>query len=297
MKKLAIIGCAGIPPNYGGFERFADNLVDHLLCKHEITLFCSSKNSKRKDRLKQYKSTWLKYVPLSANEIQSMPYVYILIQPALFFADTLLILRGAGCSILPLVHLFTRKKRAVNIEMRLTTFSKIEHHLFLVGYWANSEYEKNLKLRFACYANLLSLNPFYGKKDSVSLRRNATVYINGHEIGGTNSSLVEALFLGLPICAFAFNRETAENKKRYFSSKEQVKGLAQNGGEIMKIANRRYHWSMIANKYDNLLQTVVNGIKKQPKVKFSDESKMKIHRFYQLIDQQCSFDLIQESYD
>lgn len=405
MKKLAIIGCAGIPSNYGGFETLAENLVDQLSHKYEITVFCSGKNYKRKDRLKHYKNARLKYIPLSANGVQSIPYDYISILRALFFADTLLILGVSGCSILPFVRLFTRKKIIVNIdglewhrnkwngfassflrfsermaikyshadvadneaikrytelyynassrvieyggdhakkctrsrelmatypiiqqtycfkvsriepenniEMILRTFSKTEHRLVLVGNWANSEYGKSLKLRFSSYTNLLLLDPIYDKNDLGSLRSNASVYIHGHEAGGTNPSLVEAMFLGLPVFAFdiAFNRETTENKACYFSSEEQLsellnavtaKGLAENGEEMLKIADRRYRWSIIANKYDNLFQTVASGIKKQqPKVKFSDECKIKIKTlgFYQLIDQQCYFDLIRESYD
>ena len=385
MKKLAIIGCAGIPSNYGGFETLAENLVDQLSGKYEITVFCSSKNYKRKDRLKHYKNARLKYIQLSANGVQSILYDYI--------------------SILPFVRLFTRKKIIVNIdglgwhhnkwngfarvflrfsermavkyshadvadnkaikrytklyynasskvieyggnhakkcvrsrelmttypiiqqaycfkmariepenniEMILRTFSKTEHRLVLVGNWANSEYGKSLKLKFSCYTNLLLLDPIYDENDLGSIRSNASIYIHGHEAGGTTPSLVEAMFLGLPIFAFdiAFNRETTGNKACYFSSEKQLsellkvvtaRGLAKNGAEMLKIANRRYRWSIIAKKYDELFQTVASGIKKQqPKVKFSDESRIKIKTlgFYQLIDQQCYFDLIQEPYD
>ncbi|PHR30930.1 MAG: glycosyl transferase [Fluviicola sp.] len=405
MKKLAIIGCAGIPSNYGGFETLAENLVDQLSDKYEITVFCSSKNYKREDRLKHYKNARLKYIRLNANGVQSILYDYISILRALFFADTLLILGVSGCSILPLVRLFTRKKIIVNIdglewhrdkwskfaraflrfsermaikysdadvadneaikrytelyynasskvieyggdhakkcaksrelmatypiiqqaycfkvariepenniEMILRTFSKSEHRLVLVGNWANSEYGRSLKLKFACYTNLLLLDPIYDKNDLGSIRSNASIYIHGHEAGGTNPSLVEAMFLGLPVFAFeiAFNRETTENKASYFSSEKQLsellktitaKGLAKNGAAMQKIADRRYRWSIIADKYDMLFQTVACGIKQQqPKVKFSYESRMKIKTlgFYQLIDQQCYFDLIQESYD
>jgi len=50
MKRIAIIGCAGILSNDGKYEVLAENLVDQLSNRFEVTVFCSSKNLKRKDR-------------------------------------------------------------------------------------------------------------------------------------------------------------------------------------------------------------------------------------------------------
>ena len=76
-------------------------------------------------------------------------------------------------------------------------------------------------------------------------------------------SLVEAMYLNLPIAAYDcnFNRETTENKALYFSSaqelrthirktsREERQALAQAMGEI---ARRRYTWKRIAECYARL---------------------------------------------
>ncbi|MCH2223411.1 MAG: DUF1972 domain-containing protein [Crocinitomicaceae bacterium] len=116
MKRLAIIGSVGIPVNHEGFETLTENLVEQLSYKYEITVFCSTKDLKRSERKSSYKGARLKFIPLKANGLQGVLYYYIAIFRALFYADTLLILGVSGCTMLPLVRLFTRKKIIVNID-------------------------------------------------------------------------------------------------------------------------------------------------------------------------------------
>ncbi len=86
------------------------------------------------------------------------------------------------------------------------------------------------------------------------------VYIHGHSAGGTNPSLVEAMFLGLPIIAYGvpYNRETTQHKAMYFyTSNELVKTIAsleknnliKISDDMEDIANNNYIWEVIANKY------------------------------------------------
>ena len=42
MEKLSIIGTVGLPPQFGGFETFADFLVKKLSDRYKISIFCSS---------------------------------------------------------------------------------------------------------------------------------------------------------------------------------------------------------------------------------------------------------------
>lgn len=87
-------------------------------------------------------------------------------------------------------------------------------------------------------------------------------YIHGHSAGGTNPSLVEAMFFGKPILAFdvIYNRETTEQKADYFSSAEMLGTLLQkpysafetNAGNMVEIAYRRYRWKVIAHQYEIL---------------------------------------------
>ena len=93
------------------------------------------------------------------------------------------------------------------------------------------------------------------------LRSNCSFYIHGHSAGGTNPSLVEAMFFGKPIIAFdvIYNRETTENKADYFSSVEELERLLSqnrdyycNSRSMYEIANRKYRWKIIAEQYEAL---------------------------------------------
>ncbi|MEO1434731.1 MAG: hypothetical protein AAFV80_04295, partial [Bacteroidota bacterium] len=95
------------------------------------------------------------------------------------------------------------------------------------------------------------------------LRSNASYYVHGHSAGGTNPSLVEAMFLGLPIVAFdcSFNRVTTENRAIFFHDLEELDMILNNldnlpldriGANMKTIADQRYTWNVIARKYFQL---------------------------------------------
>jgi glycosyltransferase involved in cell wall biosynthesis len=92
------------------------------------------------------------------------------------------------------------------------------------------------------------------------LRSNAFVYFHPHSAGGTNPSLVEAMYLELPIITYnvSYNKTTTENKALYFSNEEDIINLVKNTSftELKKIAafmkniaDRRYTWQVITKKY------------------------------------------------
>ena len=111
--KIAIIGTAGVPAIYGGFETLAEYLTQYLGKKYALTVYCSSKSYSHK--MAEYNDVKLVYLPLNANGVQSIPYDMLAILKAMRYADTLLILGVSGCIILPFVKLLSRKKTVVNI--------------------------------------------------------------------------------------------------------------------------------------------------------------------------------------
>lgn len=115
MKKVAVIGIVGIPAGYGGFESFAEQLVQRLQDKVEFTVYCQkSAFSPRPEYIQKIR---LKYLPFKANGIWSVPYDMLAILDALRYADTLLILGVGGSPLLPFLRLFRcRKKMIVNVD-------------------------------------------------------------------------------------------------------------------------------------------------------------------------------------
>ena len=115
MKKVAIIGIVGIPANYGGFERFTEQLVRQLRDRFEITVYCQK--SAFSSRPAEIGGVKLKYLPLKANGVGSVLYDMLGILDALKYADTLLILGVGGCPLLPFLRLFGCRRRIVcNID-------------------------------------------------------------------------------------------------------------------------------------------------------------------------------------
>ena len=115
MKKVAIVGIVGIPARYGGFESFTEQLVLRLQDRFAFTVYCQK--SAFQERPEAIGNIHLKYMPLKANGVFSVPYDMLGILHALTYADTLLILGVGGCSLLPILRLFGMRKRVIcNID-------------------------------------------------------------------------------------------------------------------------------------------------------------------------------------
>lgn len=152
-----------------------------------------------------------------------------------------------------------------NIEMILNAFVLMPRNsLIIVGNWENSEYGKTLKTKFNFYKNIQLLNPIYNILELNKLRCNADIYMHGHSAGGTNPSLVEAMFLALPIFSYdvSYNRETTLNQCEYFKNTDELidlfkktnrEKLIKNAIDMKKIADNIYTWSAVSKNYKKLL--------------------------------------------
>jgi glycosyltransferase involved in cell wall biosynthesis len=355
-KKIAIIGSAGIPAKYGGFETLTEFLTKNLSSEFELTVYCSAKTNDKS--ISAHNNSKLVYINLDANGMQSIPYDLISIFKAIRFADTLLILGVGGCIILPFLKLFTKKKIIVNIDglewkrekwgtlaKKYLKFSEkiavknahfvvadnkvIQEHvansynkqseliayggnhakaeilteelkvkypflnkkyafkvcriepennihiileafcqfsvmnLVIIGNWNYSDYGKKLFEAYSKFENIFLLDPIYDQNILDQIRSNCFLYVHGHSAGGTNPSLVEAMYLGLPILAFDvnYNVETTNNQAIYFKDTNDLIEKLKNADSIdfgklkqdMKsYADQNYTWEIIARKYGKL---------------------------------------------
>ena len=162
-----------------------------------------------------------------------------------------------------------------NIGMVLQAFSMLpKHTLVLVGNWNNSDYGLEMRSQYSSFPNIILLDPIYDQHALDVLRSNCYVYIHGHSAGGTNPSLVEAMFLGLPVIAYGvtYNKTTTEGKAMYFSNVNQlcslikeksIAELKQSALVMKEIANRRYTWKLIADKYEYMIIEVIRTSEKK----------------------------------
>ncbi len=153
-----------------------------------------------------------------------------------------------------------------NVHTILEAFSLLPtQKLVMVGNWDNSEYGRGVREQYGTCDNIILLDPIYDQRKLDVLRGNASLYIHGHSAGGTNPSLVEAMYLGLPIIAYgvAYNKVTTQYKALYFRSLEDLKtliqkasqkNLAQVAANMKTVAEKRYTWGLISEKYNYLIQ-------------------------------------------
>lgn len=145
-----------------------------------------------------------------------------------------------------------------NSHLILEAFARTKIALIFIGNWDRSEYSRNLKKQYQSFGNIQMVTSLYDLDTLYTLRSRCSCYIHGHSAGGTNPSLVEAMFFGKPILAYdvVYNRETTENKAAYFKTTDDLIKLLYDTpkeGSIMKeIAQRRYTWKHIAAQYENL---------------------------------------------
>lgn len=136
-------------------------------------------------------------------------------------------------------------------------------HLLIIGNWDASQYGIDLRFKYNVHEHIHLLDPIYDQQALDQIRSNCFIYIHGHSAGGTNPSLVEAMFLGLPIFAYSanYNKETTEHNAYYFSNSEELSNLTDNlnmvdldaiGEKMSEIANRRYRWDIISKQYSGL---------------------------------------------
>jgi glycosyltransferase involved in cell wall biosynthesis len=111
-KKVAIIGTAGLPASYGGFETMTDFLTKFKRNEFQFYVFCGK--TVKKNQLKEYNGAKLIYLPFNANGGQSILYDIVSITKSWFKYDALIILGTPGCIILPFLNLFKKTKTIVN---------------------------------------------------------------------------------------------------------------------------------------------------------------------------------------
>lgn len=358
MKKVAIVGTQGVPASYGGFETLVENIIDdNCSARIQYTIFCSSKDML--DKREKHKGCHLKYIPLRANGIQSIPYdIWSLIKAAKGY-DAILVLGTSGCCFLPVFRFLFRKRLIVNINglehrrakwgwaarqalrfsesmavrfantvvtnskviqdyvqetygkkaaliayggdhvyreisddfqrkcllfyglkrdeyaisvcriepennchLTLEAFARSGKKLVFIGNWKRNEYARELVKKYERCPNIILLDAIYDLDVLCAMRANAGLYVHGHSAGGTNPSLVEAMFFGRPVIAYdvIYNRLTTEDKAHYFSDAEELQQLLsdrntafeENASAMYEVANRLYRWDTIAKQYEAL---------------------------------------------
>lgn len=105
--RIALLGTVGVPGRYGGFETLATQLVEAAAARglsDRLTIWCSAPQTPE-PRPSSYLGAELRYLPLSANGAQSVPFDALsLWQAARSGHDAALLLGVSGALALPLIR-------------------------------------------------------------------------------------------------------------------------------------------------------------------------------------------------
>lgn len=150
-----------------------------------------------------------------------------------------------------------------NCHLILEAFEKAgKMPLLFVGNWDHSPWARTLKKRYENRPGIRLAGAVYDLDELAVLRSNAALYVHAHSAGGTNPSLVEAMFFGRPVLAFDvnYNRKTTFGKARYFRTAEQLAGMLalpypeSDAAALEKLAFEHYCWKDIVAGYERLYE-------------------------------------------
>lgn len=146
-----------------------------------------------------------------------------------------------------------------NTKKDLVIITNLEKNKFYEYLKEKTSFDKDKRIKF--------VGTVYDTELLTQIRKNAYGYIHGHEVGGTNPSLLEALAttnLNL-LLEVGFNKEVAQNGAFYWNKKES--NLSKLINKIDNISNKEieeyekkakqrikeeYNWETIIKKYEEI---------------------------------------------
>lgn len=152
----------------------------------------------------------------------------------------------------------------------VSAFSKLDTSFKLVvlgSFIDGNAYHDSVKN--AAGNNVVFPGAIYDSRVVSALRFHARAYLHGHQVGGTNPSLVEAMGAGNLVIAHnnKFNRWVTKDSQLYFSSADELINclrLAIDSNEIVLSARRKsraiheanFTWDLILSEYENILREI-----------------------------------------
>ncbi len=160
--------------------------------------------------------------------------------------------------------LIARLEPENSIEMILEgrVLSKTKRELIVVGNYDRS-FGTYLKGKYSKVEGIRFVGGIYDQNLLNNLRHYSNLYFHGHQVGGTNPSLLEAMGAGALIAAHKndFNKTILKENGFYFENEEDLRDLmdfAQKRDNLSRIeANReaiknQYNWNKIITAYEDL---------------------------------------------
>ena len=246
------------------FVRKYWKLSERLMVKHADLLICDSVNIE-----KYIKEDYEKYNPKTAYISYGADEIKKVTEETESKLDEWYSVKGISKKSYYLVvgrfvpennyELMIREFMKSNTKKDFVLISNVENNKFYNDLKKSTNFEKDARIKF--------VGTVYDSELLQEIRRNAYGYFHGHEVGGTNPSLLEALAttdLNL-LLNVGFNQEVAKDSALYFEKElDSLKELLEKADNLsekeikllsskakMRISEK-YSWSTIVNLYEEL---------------------------------------------
>jgi glycosyltransferase involved in cell wall biosynthesis len=225
-------------------ERLACWLGNHLVADHPQI------KTHLQTRVSPAKITTIPYGADAVTAAPEAPVRALGLAPTKFF--TVIARAEPENSIFEMVKGFSVKRRG--------------HHLVVLGdYQKDNYYHRAIKS--VASPEVKFVGAIYERPVVQALRFHSAAYLHGHQVGGTNPSLVEALGAGNAIVAHdnQFNRWVAGDSAVYFSCaatfSDRMDQLLSNKTQIEKLQKHglsrfdaAFSWDGVLKQYENMLE-------------------------------------------
>ena len=193
-------------------------------------------------------------IPYGSDRLLDMsaaPLAGFGVEPGGFF--TLIARPEPENSVLEIVRAFSRKQRGLKLLLLGAYDPRIPYHAAVLS---------------AAGPEVVMPGAVYDRRVVDALRVHSVAYLHGHQVGGTNPSLVEALGAGNAIIAHdnRFNRWVADRAALYFASEDQISDHINRlvtcealRAELRAAAVTRWRaaftWDAVLARYEELIET------------------------------------------
>jgi glycosyltransferase involved in cell wall biosynthesis len=130
---------------------------------------------------------------------------------------------------------------------------------------SNSKYGKFIEKNLINKNNICLIDSIYDNKTISTLLNECKGYIHGHSTGGTNPTLVAAMWAKIPVVCHdnPFNRSTTNNLAAYFTDSINLRSIILSKNKIDSInisamynfAKEEYSWEKIIFQYRSLFKS------------------------------------------
>lgn len=160
----------------------------------------------------------------------------------------------------------SRAQVDMNIHILIEAYKSVPNrNLVVISNWHISEYGKKLLAENKDkYPNIILLPAIYELSVLNAIRCHCELYIHSHSLCGTAPSLVEAMYLNLPVIAYDVpaNLATTENMAIYFKDTSTLISILNHldkdklddiRDSMFEISHRRYNWKRISEVYKSCI--------------------------------------------